>query len=125
MCPRRGQERRAVRRSISRECSRVLPNGCGWWWRNAQDAGRSQRSASRDTHGPSEIARCIVPSAILALLPKCPACLAAYLAMGSGMGISVVAAGYVRAGLIGLSAVSLGFFVVRLGWQIGQNLAAR
>jgi hypothetical protein len=72
-----------------------------------------------------EIARCIVPSAILALLPKCPACLAAYLAMGSGMGISVVAAGYVRAGLIGLSAVSLGFFVVRLGWQIGQNLAAR
>lgn len=72
-----------------------------------------------------EIVRWIVPSAILALLPKCPACLAAYIAMGSGMGISVVAAGYVRAGLIGLSAVALGYFVVRLGWQIGQHLAAR
>jgi hypothetical protein len=57
-------------------------------------------------------ARWIIPSGILALLPKCPACLAAYFAIGGGLGISLSAATYLRSGLIFLSATSLTYFAV-------------
>lgn len=41
-----------------------------------------------------------VPGALLVLMPKCPACVAGYIALATGLGISFTAAAYLRTGLI-------------------------
>jgi hypothetical protein len=66
-----------------------------------------------------QIAGWIVPSGILALLPKCPACIAAYIAIGSGIGISVAAATYLRTALVVLSLASLTYFAASRARRFG------
>ena len=55
----------------------------------------------------------IVPGAILALLPKCPMCLAAYMGLWSGIGLSFSAATHLRVLLLMLSVGLILFMVVR------------
>src|SRR5262245_28294529 len=73
----------------------------------------ARRPASRWRRA-SELAGWIVPSAMLALLPKCPACVVAYLALATGIGVSVATATYLRATLIVLCAASLVIVSTRL-----------
>jgi hypothetical protein len=47
----------------------------------------------------------MTPLAILAVLPKCPACIVAYVALATGLGISLTLATYLRFFLI-VSCVS-------------------
>ncbi|MFL6259787.1 MAG: hypothetical protein ACJ76Y_08760 [Thermoanaerobaculia bacterium] len=43
----------------------------------------------------------VAPAAVLVLLPKCPACIAAWLAVAAGLGVSVPAAAALRWGILG------------------------
>ena len=51
----------------------------------------------------------VLPSTALALMPKCPACLAAYVAAGTGLGISFSVASYMRSAAI---VACLAFMVI-------------
>lgn len=62
--------------------------------------------ASRMRRG-GEIAGWIIPTATLALLPKCPACVA----LATGIGISLPTATHLRAALVILCAASLVFII--------------
>jgi hypothetical protein len=56
---------------------------------------------------------CLLPAAFLALAPKCPLCLAAYLTLVSGVGISATAAEHVWTGGVVLAVAGLVCLVSR------------
>ena len=60
-----------------------------------------------------EATKWIAPSVGLALIPKCPACVAAYVAIITGAGISISMAARLRWGLLILCGSALGFLAAR------------
>jgi hypothetical protein len=77
------------------------------------------RVAQGDPHPASQARRAlaltakIVPVTILAVLPKCPACLVAYVALGTGIGLSLTTATYIRLALTCLCVIALLYFAVK------------
>jgi hypothetical protein len=55
----------------------------------------------------------IVPCAILAVMPKCPVCVAAYVTLLTGVGISLTAAAYSRVSLLMFCVVLLVYVAAR------------
>jgi hypothetical protein len=53
------------------------------------------------------LAKFSLPTLILALLPKCPACFAAYVALGTGISLSVQAASVLRSTLVATCVAAL------------------
>ncbi len=66
----------------------------------------SARGAIRST-------KWIVPTVVLALVPKCPMCVAAYIALATGLGVSLSAATWIRTGLIVTCLGALVFLSIR------------
>lgn len=58
-------------------------------------------------------ARWIIPGVVLALLPKCPLCLAAWLSLALGIGISSSAASVLHATLLSLCLFFCILFLIR------------
>jgi hypothetical protein len=56
----------------------------------------------------------LLPATLLALMPKCPVCLAAYAALVTGIGITIPAAAAIRTAMLAACLASLGFLVVRM-----------
>jgi hypothetical protein len=59
-----------------------------------------------------EIFAWVLPGAGLMLVPKCPACLAAYAMLWTGLGLSLATATYLRWVLLALCIASLLFLIV-------------
>jgi hypothetical protein len=78
----------------------------------AQTTNNSQKSLTFVRHYLGNT-RWMVPGVVLAILPKCPICLSGYIAIATGVGISVTTATYLRMLLIILCVVSLLYFIAK------------
>ncbi|MDB5331924.1 MAG: hypothetical protein JWP03_3075 [Phycisphaerales bacterium] len=55
----------------------------------------------------------LFPATLLVLMPKCPMCVAAYVALFTGVGISVSTARWIRIAMLAFCLTSLAFLAVR------------
>ncbi|WP_143059272.1 hypothetical protein [Chitinophaga arvensicola] len=85
----------------------------------AATGSSDRKTTAAQTTGPLTIrqrfvkgVRWLIPGITLVLLPKCPVCFAAYVALGTGIGLSVTAAAWLRTGLVVLCVGSLIYLVL-------------
>ena len=91
---------------------------CCEWKSRAGDDERQPTTGRRHARG---VAGLILPGALLALMPKCPLCLAAYVALCSGLTISYSSAHILMRTLTALSIGTLALCVVRCVVNCRQN----
>jgi hypothetical protein len=95
-----------------------LSAGCSCCHGGAPSA--PSRSTSRSVW---EIAGGALSVGVWVLMPKCPVCLAAYVALWTGLGLSFTTAKYVRWTLLVVSGAALIYLVVRrFAWRSTRQL---
>jgi hypothetical protein len=84
--------------------------------------GASESNSPRAMHGAREILAWALPGIALIFVPKCPACLAAYVALWTGLGMSFATATYLRWIWLSLCLGSLLFLAItRLRSRLANN----
>ena len=78
-----------------------------------------ERRLARRTRGA---AAWTLPSVALALVPKCPMCIAAYLAVGGSLGVSFTTAAHLRTALVWLCWSTLLLLAVRLAIRLMRGM---
>ncbi|MBI1320450.1 MAG: hypothetical protein GC168_16115 [Candidatus Hydrogenedens sp.] len=79
-------------------------------------------TGGRAARWSAETLRWLLPAGTLALMPKCPMCLAGYIALFTGLGVSVPLAGYLRWGAIVVCVAWLGLLLLwRARRLLGQQ----
>jgi len=66
----------------------------------------------------------LAPAVILAVLPKCPLCVVAWVAAGTGFGLSLAAATYLRPLVIALCLLSIACVALRVYLKRREETAA-
>jgi len=84
------------------------------------ETGGKKRLARR-TRGAASWA---LPSVALALVPKCPMCIAAYLAIGGGLGVSLSTAAHLRTALVWLCWGMLALLTARMVLRFRTRVVA-
>jgi hypothetical protein len=98
---------------------RSLPGGCchGDGPQPSSQAARPT-STSHRSRSAWEMAAGALSLGVWVLMPKCPVCLAAYVALWTGLGLSFTAATTIRWSLLALSALLLLYVAVRRGTRL-------
>jgi hypothetical protein len=84
---------------------------CASWARTRGSARRDRGSRLRRLRGSLSW---LLPATLLALMPKCPVCVAAYVALLTGVGITIPAAAAIRTAMIAACLASLAFLTLRM-----------
>lgn len=88
------------------------------------DAGSSARARSTRRFAGGA-ARLIVPGVAMAFIPKCPLCLAGYIALATGIGIGAPAAAALRTSLVILCGALIALAAAQALICIARPLIAR
>jgi len=75
--------------------------------RRSESNGTPNRRQPSPKRRAAEIAGGVASSIALIAMPKCPACLAAYVALWTGLGLSLAAATFLRSSLLIMCVASL------------------
>jgi hypothetical protein len=87
--------------------------------------GGPASSWSRWWRRGSEIGGWVISSVILILLPKCPLCIAGYIALFSGIGISVATASHIRTSTIILCSAVILCLSLKMACRLMKNKEPR
>ena len=103
----------AARRAIIMRTNAANMHGCRCDMEACNVLAENKTQKTKGKRTIEDTVKMTVTAIVFALIPKCPVCLAGYIALGTGIGLSLTTATYIRMGLIILCIVSLSYFIAK------------